>query len=61
MVIDLAAHIAAEEAHTQKLARIPGWQDYIKEKARRMAKHYPGLYAQLPQLVEQTIREGTAQ
>jgi hypothetical protein len=59
--MNFAAQIAAEEAHTQALARIPGWQPYIVDKARRMAKHYPGLYGHLPQLVEKTIREGKAQ
>jgi hypothetical protein len=59
--MDFAAELAAEEAHTQQLARIPGWQDYIKEKARRMAKHYPALYGHLPALVADTINEGATQ
>jgi len=52
--MDFAAHIAAEEAHTRKLAADPGWREYIVEKARRMAKHYPGLYGHLPEIVKAT-------
>lgn len=54
-MIDYANHIASEEAHTVKLARIPGCQDYIRHKAKGMARKYPELYAQLPALVEETI------
>lgn len=51
---DLAAHIAEEEAHTRMLAAEPAWRSYIEHKARGMAKKYPGLYAHLPQIVQET-------
>jgi hypothetical protein len=53
-MIDLPAHIAAEEAHIQKLAAIPGWRDYVKDKARRMAKQQPSMYGHLPEIVRAT-------
>lgn len=54
MVIDFAAHIAAEEAHTRKLASLRGWREYIEKKAAGMARHYPDLYAHLPAIVTAT-------
>jgi hypothetical protein len=56
-MIDLTAHIAAEEAHIQKLAADPGWRDYVKDKARRMAKQQPSMYGHLPDLVTKTINQ----
>jgi hypothetical protein len=60
MSVDFAAHIAAEVAHTRKLAAIPGWRPYIEKKASGMAKKYPGLYAHLPQVVAETPLEEPA-
>ena len=51
---DFSTHIAAEEAHTRKLAAIPGWRGYIEDKARRMAKWQPGMYGHLPEIVAET-------
>jgi hypothetical protein len=61
-VIDFPAEIAAERAHTAKLASLPGWRDYIEHKARGMAKKYPSLYADLPALVAATpiLEDGEA-
>lgn len=52
--------IAAEESQCRRLARIPGWQDYIKDKARRLAKEDPALYGHLPNLVAETINQEKA-
>ena len=40
--------IAAEESHCRRLAAIPGWQKYIEDKAKRMAKWQPSMYGHLP-------------
>jgi hypothetical protein len=53
-VIDYATHIAAEEAHTARLAAMAGCRDYIKDKAARMAKWMPSMYGRLPEIVAQT-------
>lgn len=53
-MIDFAAHIAAEEAHIRELAAIPGWREYIEDKAERMAKWQPAMYGHLPEIVAQT-------
>jgi hypothetical protein len=53
-MIDLASHIAAEEAHTRKLAADPGWRGYIEDKAARMARWQPSMYGHLPDLVRAT-------
>lgn len=54
MVIDFPAHLAAEEAHIRALAAIPGWRDYIVDKAARMAKWQPSMYGHLPEIVRAT-------
>jgi hypothetical protein len=58
-MFDFPAQIAAEEAHIRKLAALPGWFEYADHKARGMAKKYPALYASLPQVVAQVIKEKT--
>ena len=52
--MDIAAAIAAEEAHTRALAADPAWRDYITDKAQRMAKWQPSMYGHLPQIVAAT-------
>jgi hypothetical protein len=54
MSFDLAAHLAAEEAHARSLAADPAWRAYVKDKAARMAKDQPSMYGHLPDLVAQT-------
>jgi hypothetical protein len=54
MSVDYAAHIAAEEAHIRRLAADPGWRGYAVDKASRMAREHPGMYASLPQIVADT-------
>jgi len=34
-----------------------GWRDYVKDKARRMAKAQPSMYGHLPALVTRTINQ----
>lgn len=55
--MDFPTHIAAETAHIRKLAADPGFADYVKDKARRMAKHYPSMYGNLPAVVAEVIKE----
>lgn len=59
--MNLAAHIAAEEAHTAKLAAIPGWREYIKDKADVYARKQPALYRRLPDIVSATPINATNQ
>lgn len=54
---DFLAHIAAEEAHTAKLAAQPGWREYIEHKAARMAKWMPQIVAQTPIAADDDSRE----
>jgi hypothetical protein len=58
--MDFEAHIAAEAAHLQRLARIPGWRNYAVDKADVYARKQPALYATLPAVVAATINEEKA-
>jgi hypothetical protein len=58
--MNLSTHIAAEEAHTRKLAALPAWREYITDKAATYAKKQPALYGHLPQVVAETINQEKA-
>lgn len=51
--------IAAEESQCRRLAAIPGWQDYIKDKAKRLAREDAAMYGHLPKLVADAIADTT--
>jgi hypothetical protein len=51
------SHIAAEAAHLIRMAKDPGWRDYAKDKAEKMARWQPALYGNFPQLVAEAIKE----
>lgn len=55
--MNFAAHIAEETAHLERMAAIPGAQGYAKDKAEKMAKWQPAMYAHLPQAVAQAINQ----
>jgi hypothetical protein len=55
--MDFTAHIAAEAAHLQRMARIPGWRDYAVDKAKVYAAKQPALYGHLPAVVAETINQ----
>jgi hypothetical protein len=52
--LNLAAHIAAETAHIERMARIPGAREYARDKAQKMAKWQPAMYGHLPEIVSAT-------
>lgn len=59
--MNLAAHIAAEAAHLQRMAAIPGAREYAKDKAEKMAKWQPVMYGRFPEIVSATPLNATNQ
>jgi hypothetical protein len=56
------AHRAAERERCLRLVHDggPGWDEYVRHEARRLAKEDPSLHAQLPAEIEEAIRARSA-
>lgn len=43
-------------AHYASLAREPGWKAYVWHRVQQMAEQQPGLYAELPARLVETMK-----
>lgn len=60
MPFDPEAHRAEMLAHYTKLAKTPGWKQYVSHRLKEMAKECPGLYADLHELVAKALADSPA-